>query len=182
MISSLCWVPKGAAKAVPEAAPISEEELANMRREAEAAAHDVLDDDASDSDRDSEWETDDSEDAEMDDAAAAVAKARAVAASMASTSGRERSTGQVGAAKVSGGPGTTYARVRSMRYAQQQTPSTQRSMRSPAGHVDGCTCLKGWAPHAGRCHCPSVSLLVHALLIPCTPCAPLPSAGAHRRH
>jgi periodic tryptophan protein 1 len=96
MISSLCWVPKGAAKAVPQAAPISEEELASMRREAEEAAQDVLDDDASNSDRDSEWETEDSEDAEMDDAAAAVAKARAVAASMASTSGRERSTGQVG--------------------------------------------------------------------------------------
>lgn len=42
MISSICWLPKGAAKAVPLAAPMNEEELAFMREQAADIAAGVL--------------------------------------------------------------------------------------------------------------------------------------------
>jgi hypothetical protein len=42
MISSLCWLPKGAAKPVPLPAPIDEEELANLREQAVDMAAGVL--------------------------------------------------------------------------------------------------------------------------------------------
>jgi len=43
MISSLCWLPKGAAKPVPLPAPVTEEELASMREHAAGMAAGVLD-------------------------------------------------------------------------------------------------------------------------------------------
>lgn len=78
MISAICWVPKGAAKPVPEAAPISEEEMAAMRKEAEDVAAGVLEQSEEEEDSD-EWET---EDEEMDEQEA-IAKAKAVAAAVA---------------------------------------------------------------------------------------------------
>lgn len=42
MISSLCWLPKGAAKPVPLPAPVTEEELASMREHAVGMAAGVL--------------------------------------------------------------------------------------------------------------------------------------------
>ncbi len=42
MITSLCWLPKGAAKPVPLPAPVTEEELALMRDQAVDMAAGVL--------------------------------------------------------------------------------------------------------------------------------------------
>ncbi len=81
MISSLCWVPRGAAKPVPEAAVPSEAELASLRAEAEQMAASVLErgDDADEEDE----EPSSSEQEEEMDEAAEVEHARAVAKSMA---------------------------------------------------------------------------------------------------
>lgn len=42
MISAICWIPKGAAKPVPEQAEITEEELAALKAQAEAAGGDEV--------------------------------------------------------------------------------------------------------------------------------------------
>lgn len=86
MISSLCWVPRGAAAAKPQTVAPDEDELAAIRHAAEQAAAGVLgdgdgdfEDDASSSDWESEEEV---------DAATAAEKARAFASALASGSGR----------------------------------------------------------------------------------------------
>eukprot|EP00878_Enallax_costatus_P018464 GHUV01019436.1.p1 GENE.GHUV01019436.1~~GHUV01019436.1.p1 ORF type:complete len:481 (+),score=199.55 GHUV01019436.1:276-1718(+) len=92
MISSICWLPRGAAKPVPVAAPMTDEELAAMREKASDLAAGVLEgsdvedaDDAEPSDS-SGWETEGDDD-DMD-VESAVAKARAAAEAIASSSGR----------------------------------------------------------------------------------------------
>jgi len=80
LISALCWVPKGAARPVPAPAPVSEEEMAAMRKEAAAVAADVLN--QSEDEGSEDWET---EDEEMD-AEEAVKKAQAVAAALKKSS------------------------------------------------------------------------------------------------
>jgi periodic tryptophan protein 1 len=92
MISCICWVPKGAAKPVPEAAPVSEEELAAMRAEAQAVAAGVLGESGEEEDDEpsDDWET---EDEEMDEQEA-VAKAKAVAAALAASSSKGGSGGK----------------------------------------------------------------------------------------
>jgi hypothetical protein len=42
MISSICWLPKGAAKPVPLAAPMNDEELDSLREKAADVAAGVL--------------------------------------------------------------------------------------------------------------------------------------------
>ncbi|PRW56745.1 putative WD repeat-containing [Chlorella sorokiniana] len=81
MISALAWIPKGAAKAEPEVAEVTEEELAAMRAAAEA--------EGGEEGSDTEDEEPSSSDSEMgeEDEAAAVARARAVAAAMKSSKG-----------------------------------------------------------------------------------------------
>jgi hypothetical protein len=98
MISALCWVPKGAASAVPRAAPISEEELKAMRAEAQHLAAGVLGEEEEE-DSEEEWETDDSDDEEMDEAAA-VAKAKAAAAALAAAAKGAGASGSGGGKKV----------------------------------------------------------------------------------
>ncbi|KIY96146.1 hypothetical protein MNEG_11815 [Monoraphidium neglectum] len=95
MISCICWVPKGAAKPVPEAAPVSEEELAAMRAEAQAVAAGVLGESGEEEDDEpsDDWET---EDEEMDEQEA-VAKAKAVAAALAASSSKGGSGGKTAA-------------------------------------------------------------------------------------
>lgn len=88
MISALAWIPKGAAKPVPEAAEVSEEELAAMSAAAEAAGkeEEAREEESEGSEDDSGEELpdalpSDSSDEEEDEAAA-VARARAAAAAL----------------------------------------------------------------------------------------------------
>ncbi|KAI3427937.1 hypothetical protein D9Q98_006327 [Chlorella vulgaris] len=90
MISALAWIPRGAAKAVPEVAEVTEAEIAAMKA---AAAEDVEDgaeegSDTSDEDLEEGEEEEEEEGSQMeggDGEAAEVAQARAVAAAMKSS-------------------------------------------------------------------------------------------------
>ncbi|GBG60547.1 hypothetical protein CBR_g8571 [Chara braunii] len=99
MISSLCWVPRGAAKPMPKQADPTEEELAAMREHASRLAADVGTLDGNGSESEPSDDEDDDGDAEMlsegedgdgqteaEREAAEVARARAIAASL----GREK--------------------------------------------------------------------------------------------
>ncbi|KAL4444359.1 hypothetical protein ABPG75_012096 [Micractinium tetrahymenae] len=91
MISALAWIPKGAAKAEPEQAELTAEELEAMKAAAEDDAPD--EEDAGSETSDEEQDSDSDMEAagegagEEEDEAAAVARARAVAAALKSNKG-----------------------------------------------------------------------------------------------
>lgn len=93
MISSLCWVPRGAAKALPLALEPTEDELAEAELAA-AADHSEESDDIEDEEQDQE---DSDSDADMS-GEAAVQRARAVASSIARGEGGDVAAGSIEAA------------------------------------------------------------------------------------
>lgn len=89
MISALAWIPKGAAKAEPEQAELTAEELEAMKAAAEddAAEEEDAGSETSDEEQDSDSDMEAAGEGEEEEEAAAVARARAVAAALKSNQG-----------------------------------------------------------------------------------------------
>jgi hypothetical protein len=147
----LSWVPKGAASAVPRAAPVSEEELAAMRKEAQEVAADVMNADEEDSD-DEGWETEE-DDEEMDEEQA-IAKAKAVAAALAAGS------------SAGGGAGGKVSELHRLAGASQQQALLHSYLRTSVEVSRLCTAA------AAPLHC-CAALLHYCTLPPLTTTPPL---------